>query len=80
MRIPKASVDPNNNAYLLGIAQRLKVDPHRVACNVRIGPGGGLLVDVAVDGRNPTGPEEKIIAEYLEEAFHGIKPRVVEGV
>lgn len=76
MRQHKPSVDPFKNAYLLGIAERLKVDPHRVDCQVRIGPGGGLLVDVAVDGRDPTGPEEKVIAEFLEEAFHGLKPRV----
>lgn len=78
-RIPKPHVDPNKNAYLLGIAARLSLDPHRVECNVRMGPGGGLLLDVRIDGRDPTGPEMMLIAEYLEEAFHGIKPRVVDG-
>ena len=76
MRTPKPTVDPNKNAYLLGIAARLHIDPHRVECNVRMGPGGGLLLDVRIDGRDPNGSEMRLISEYLEEAFHGIKPRV----
>jgi len=76
MRPPKPASDPNKNAYLLGIAQRLHVDPHRVECNVRIGHSGGLLIDVRLDGRDLTGPEQTLVTEYLHEAFHGIAPRV----
>lgn len=76
MRVPKPTQDPNKNAYLLGIAQRLKVDPHRVECNVRMGPGGGILLDVRLDGRDLTGEEERLAMEYLHEAFHGIQPRI----
>ena len=78
MRLPKPSVDPNKNAYLLGIAQRLRVDPHRVECNVRIGPSGGLLVDVRLDGKDLIPSEQRLVAEYLHEAFHGIAPRIEE--
>ena len=60
----------------LGIAQRLNVDPHRVVCDVRIGPSGGLLIDVNLDGRDLTGPQMKLVTEYLQEAFHGILPRI----
>jgi len=76
MREHKQPSDPNKNAYLLGIAQRLNVDPHRVVCDVRIGPSGGLLIDVNLDGRDLTGPQMKLVTEYLQEAFHGILPRV----
>ena len=76
MREHKPSVDPMKNAYLLGIAARLKVSPDRVECNVRVGPGGGLLLDVRLDGRDLRGDEERLVTEYLQEAFHGIMPRV----
>ena len=76
MKEHKPTVDPNKNAYLLGIAHRLGLDPHRVECDVRISPTGGLLLDVRVDGRGLDGLQERIVAEYLEEAFHGMKPRV----
>jgi hypothetical protein len=77
MRTPRPSVDPYKNAYLLGIAARLHLEPQRVECNVRVGPTGGILLDIRIDGRDPTGAEETLIAEYLEEAFHGTKPRVL---
>lgn len=76
MRAPKPSVDPNKNSYLIAIAARLKVDPHRVDCDVRIAPTGGLLIDVKVDGRDLRSDEEKLVVEYLQEAFHGILPRL----
>ncbi len=79
MREHKPTVDPFKNTYTMGIAARLHLDPHRVQCNVRVGQGGGLLLDVLIDGRDPSGPEMRLIEEYLEEAFHGIKPRVVDG-
>lgn len=78
MRTPRPSVDPFKNAYLLGIAARLHLDPHQVECNVRVSPSGGLLIDVRVNGRDPSGPEMTLISEYLEEAFHGVKPRVLD--
>lgn len=69
--------DPFKNAYLLGIAERLKVDPHRVECNFRINPKGGFLLDIRLDGRELSGPDERIVFEYLHEAFHDVRPVVV---
>lgn len=63
------------DAYLRGIAEQLKVEPHRVECDVRVGNGGALLLDVLVDGQDLTGPEERIVAAYLSEAFPGVKTR-----
>jgi hypothetical protein len=71
--------DPSKNEYQVGIAHRLKVDPHRVNCAVRVGPKGGFLVDIQVDGRDLNGTEQRLVAEYLEEAFHGIAPKTVDG-
>ena len=70
-----AAHNPFSSAYLLGIAERLKVDPHRVQCLLSPRKGGGFLMEVAVDGRDLTGQEERIVMEYLEEAFHGTPPR-----
>jgi hypothetical protein len=75
--LPKITNDPSKNAYVLGIAHRLKVDPHRVVCRVRIGDTGGFLLDVMVDGRDLTPIEERLVVEYLQEEFHGILPNVV---
>jgi hypothetical protein len=72
----KGNANPYSNEYLIGISQRLSVDPHRVECQVRIGPGGGFLLDVRVDGRDLNSHEERLVKEYLEEAFHGLSPRV----
>jgi hypothetical protein len=71
--------DPAKNAYQVGIAHRLRVDPKRVNCIVSLNPKGGFLIDVAVDGRDLTGPEQKLVGEYLEEALHGLKPSIVNG-
>ena len=71
--------DPNKNAYQVGIAHRLRVEPKRVNCFLRINPQGGFLIDVQVDGRDLNGVEQKLVAEYLEEALHGFKPTLVDG-
>jgi len=78
-RIPKPSVDPFKNAYLLGIAALLRVEPHRVRCDVTIGKGGGLVLNVTVDDRDLTGGEERLVLEFLHEQFHGVLPRVEGG-
>ena len=75
----KVTKNPFHSAYLLEIAARLKVDPHRVQCELAPRQGGGFLIDVAVDGRDLTGPEIRIVMEYLEEAFHGTPPRAIGG-
>jgi hypothetical protein len=72
----KPNVSWDRNAYTMGIAQRLKVDPWRVDCDFKVRPGGGFLFEIRVDGRDLTGAEESLVKEYLEEAFHGIKPRI----
>ncbi len=69
--------DPKKNAYQVGIAHRLKVDPKRVNVIVRAGPKGGILIDVAVDGRDLNQTEQKIVAEYFEEEMHGVPPLIV---
>ncbi len=69
--------DPQKNAYQVGIAYRLKVDPKRVNVIVRANPKGGLLIDVSVDGRDLNAAEQRIVAEYFEEEMHGIKPKIV---
>ena len=76
MREHKPNVNWDKNAYLIGIAHRLKVAPTRIDCNVKPSKTGGLLLEVLLDGRDLTGEQERLAMEYLEEAFHGIKPRV----
>jgi hypothetical protein len=71
--------DPSKNAYQVGIAARLGVDPRRVGCQVRGGPTGGFHLDVSLDGKDLTGPQQRLVMEYLEEAFHGTKPTVIDG-
>ena len=68
--------DPKKNAYQVGIAFRLKVDPRRVNCIVRAGSNGGFLIDVAVDGRDLNPTEQKIVAEYFEEEMR-LMPKIV---
>jgi hypothetical protein len=71
--------DPSKNAYQVGIAHRLQVDPLRVNVIVRANPnGGGFLIDVAVDGRDLNAVEQRMVAEYFEEAMYGLKPRIVD--
>ena len=70
--------DPRKNAYQVGIAYRLKVEPQRVNCIVRANPKGGILIDVAVDGRDLNAEEQRVVAEFFEEEMHGIKPRIVD--
>ena len=69
--------DPTKNAYQVGIAFRLKVDPKRVNCIVRAASNGGFLIDVQVDGRDLNSSERRIVSEYFEEELHGLKPTVV---
>jgi hypothetical protein len=70
--------DPNTNAYRLGIAARLHIDPHRVQCVPSIGPDHSIHLGIRIDGRDPTGQENRLILEYLEEEFFGAKPRIVD--
>lgn len=63
----KVVQDPTKNAYQVGIAHRLRVDPRRVNCNVRAGQRGGFEIDVMVDGRDLNAVERRIVQEYLEE-------------
>jgi hypothetical protein len=70
--------DPQKNAYQVGIAYRLKVDPKRVNVIVRVNPnGGGMLIDVAVDGRDLNAQEAEMVRQYFEEEMHGVQPRIV---
>ncbi len=68
--------DPSKNAYQVGIAYRLKVDPKRVNVIVRAGPKGGFLIDVAVDGRDLNAAEQRLVSEYLEEEMR-LRPKIV---
>jgi hypothetical protein len=70
--------DPSKNAYQVGIAFRLKVDPRRVNCIVRVNPKGGFLIDVQVDGRDLNATERRIVDEYFEEELR-MKPVIVDG-
>ena len=70
--------DPSKNAYQVGIAHRLKVEPYRINCILRAGFGGGFLIDVRVDGRDLNATERALVDEYFEEAF-GIRPKIVDG-
>ena len=70
--------DPSKNAYQVGIAHRLKVEPHRVNCILQVGPGGCFLIDVRMDGRDLNATERSLVDEYFEEAF-GPRPRIVDG-
>lgn len=70
--------DPNKNAYQVGIAFRLKIDPKRVNVIVRSGPKGAVLIDVAVDGRDLNTQEQRIVAEYFEQEMHGVPARIVD--
>ena len=69
--------DPRKNAYQVGIAYRLKVEPQRVNVIVRVNPKGGVFIDVAVDGRDLNAEEQRIVSEYFEEEMRGIKPQIV---
>lgn len=70
--------DPKKNAYQVGIAYRLKVDPRRVNCIFRMNPeGGGFLIDVAVDGRDLNPTEAEIVRQYFEEEMYGAPSKVV---
>ena len=69
--------DPHKNAYQVGIAYRLKVDPKRVNVIVRVNPKGGILIDVAVDGRDLTANEAEIVRQYFEEEIHGSPSQIV---
>ena len=71
--------DPSKNAYQVGIAHRLKIDPKRVNCFLRVNPKGGFLIDVQVDGRDLNAAEQRIVAEFFEEEMHGLKPKIVDG-
>ena len=72
--------DPSKNAYQVGIAYRLKVDPTRVNCFVRMNPQGvGFLVDVQVDGRDLNAAEQRIVGEYLQEEMFGVPTTIVDG-
>ncbi len=68
--------DPRKNAYQVGIAFRLKVDPRRINCIVRANPKGGFLIDVAVDGRDLNATEAEIVKQYFEEEMR-LTPQVV---
>lgn len=72
MPLQKVIQDPTKNAYQVGIAHRLRVDPHRVNCHVRPGPMGRFLVDVLVDGRDLNAVERRIVQEYLEEEMRSL--------
>ena len=65
----KVTANPFKSQYNIDIAKRLGVDPHRVQCELTVRPGGGFLITVGVDGKDLTGPQERIVMEYLEEAF-----------
>jgi hypothetical protein len=67
--VNKVTANPGHSQYLLDIAKRLGVDPHRVHCVLKLREGGGFLIDVGVDGKDLTGPQIRIVMEYLEEAF-----------
>ena len=69
--------DPHKNAYQVGIAYRLKIDPKRVNVIVRVNPKGGVFIDVAVDGRDLNATEQRIVSEYFEEEMGGTPPRLV---
>jgi hypothetical protein len=69
--------DPIRNAYQVGIAHRLKVDPRRVNVIIRTNPQGGVFVDVAVDGRDLNATEQRIVEEYFTEELGGARPRIV---
>ena len=69
--------DPTKNAYQVGIAYRLKVDPKRVNVIIRNNPKGGILIDVAVDGRDLNAVEQRIVAEFFEQEMHGTVPQIV---
>lgn len=75
----KTFQDPSKNAYQVGIAFRLRVDPRRVECRVSAAPGGGFLLDVRVDGRDLNAIERQLVDEYLHEEFHDIRPVIVDG-
>jgi hypothetical protein len=75
----KVTKNPFSSTYLLDIAQRLRVDPHRVQCVLSIKAGGGFLIDVAIDGRDLTGPETRTVLDYFEEAFNGTPLKAVDG-
>jgi len=70
--------DPSKNAYQVGIAFRLRVDPRRVNCIVRANPKGGFLIDVMVNGRDLNAVEQKIVQDYFEEEMK-LRPLIVEG-
>jgi hypothetical protein len=74
--VNKVTANPGKSQYLLDIAKRLGVDPHRVHCELGLREGGGFLIDVGVDGKDLTGPQIRIVMEYLEEAFR-TDPRAV---
>ena len=70
--------DPSKNAYQVGIAFRLRVDPRRVNCIVRANPKGGFLIDVAVNGRDLNAVEQRIVQDYFEEEMK-LRPLIVDG-
>jgi hypothetical protein len=69
--------DPHKNAYQVGIAYRLKIDPKRVNVIIRPNPNGGIFADVAVDGRDLNAVEQRIVLEYFEEEMRGDKVPIV---
>ncbi len=68
--------DPIKNAYQVGIAHRLNIDPRRVNVIVRTGPTGGILMHLAVDGRDLNAVEKRLVDEYFAE--EGLEARVVD--
>jgi hypothetical protein len=71
--------DPQKNAFQVGIAFRLKVDPRRVNCFVNPGEGGAFNIKVQVDGRDLNVIEQRIVDEYLQEQFPNISVRIIDG-
>lgn len=67
--------DPSKNAYQVGIAYRLKVDPRRVNVIIRTNPKGGVFIDVAVDGNDLNSTEAEIVRQYFEEEMSA--PQIV---
>lgn len=70
--------DPIKNAYQVGIAHRLKIDPKRVNVIVRTNPKGGMLVHVAVDGRDLNASERRLVDEYWRQEIPGSEPVIVD--
>lgn len=69
--------DPHKNAYQVGIAHRLNVDPKRVNVIIRVNPKGGVLIDVALDGRDLTAQQAELVRQYFEEDMNGAQPLIV---